>query len=349
MNSLMEEARAALWAVWNRRWLALAIAWGLCLAGWLAVALFPNTYEAKARIFVQLDDVLADQIGIGAGSRKKDIDRIRQTLTSSLNLEKVIRATSVGSEITTPRDMEIAVEKLGDDITVRADGENLFEISALSGRSNLSDAANAALAQDIVQKLIDIFREENLGGSRGDMRETLEFLDQQLAQRQKELESAEQRRLTFEAENPTLVGGAQSIATRLESSRSELRSLDADLSAAQSSLAAINGQLASTPRSIVVPGQTGGARGALAQAQANFAALQARGLTDSHPDMIAARQQITQSGLCLAAIDPGRTAGQCAGAAGPAGRAAIRTDGDHRRSGAGTGRGGRSHPDQPRL
>ena len=59
MNAIVEELRAALWSVWNRRWLALAVAWAICLAGWLAVALFPNTYESRARIFVQLDDVLA--------------------------------------------------------------------------------------------------------------------------------------------------------------------------------------------------------------------------------------------------------------------------------------------------
>ena len=67
MNELLEEARAALWTVWNRRWLALGVAWGVCLLGWLIVALIPNSYESKARIFVQLDDALAQQIGIGAG------------------------------------------------------------------------------------------------------------------------------------------------------------------------------------------------------------------------------------------------------------------------------------------
>ncbi len=49
MSAILEELRAALWSVWNRRWLALAVAWGLCLVGWLAVALFPNTYESQAR------------------------------------------------------------------------------------------------------------------------------------------------------------------------------------------------------------------------------------------------------------------------------------------------------------
>ena len=105
MNLLLEELRAALWTVWNRRWLALAVAWGLCLLGWLAVAMIPNTYESKARLFVQLDDVLADQIGIGAGSRQKDIERVQQTLTSAVNLEKVVRSTRLGDTITTPGQM----------------------------------------------------------------------------------------------------------------------------------------------------------------------------------------------------------------------------------------------------
>jgi len=53
MTNIFDELRAALFSVWHRRWLALAVAWGLCLLGWLAVAMVPNSYESKARIFVQ--------------------------------------------------------------------------------------------------------------------------------------------------------------------------------------------------------------------------------------------------------------------------------------------------------
>lgn len=292
MNALVEELRVALWSVWNRRWLALAVAWGVCLAGWLVVAFIPNSYESRARIFVQLDDVLAQQIGIGAGNRQRDIERVTQTLTSSINLEKVIRSTEIGASVTSPREMEIAVENLARDIKVTSEEKDLFEITAESGRGDLSDGQNAMLAQDIVQKLIDIFREENLGGTRGEMRETIEFLDAQLAERQQALEEAEQRRLAFEAEHPELIGGAASIASKLAVTRSELRSVDADLAAAQSALASVDGQLASTPRTMVVPGQTGGAQGALLQAQASLADMRARGLTDSHPDVVAIERQI---------------------------------------------------------
>ncbi|BBC72972.1 chain-length determining protein [Altererythrobacter sp. B11] len=311
MNEILEEARAALWTVWNRRWLALAVAWGVCLLGWLAVALIPNSYESNARLFVQFDDVLADQIGIGTGSRQKDIERVRQTLTSAVNLEKVIRSTRLGETISSPADMERAVQDLAKEILIKGDEDNLFQITATSGRRDLSDAENAQLAQDVAQHMIDIFREENLGGSRGEMRETIDFLDQQLADREKQLEDAEQKRLAFEAEHPDLAGGPQSIATQLASSRAELRSVEADLAAAQSALAALQGQLASTPRTLVTAG-SGGPRAALAQAQANLASLKARGLTDSHPDVEAAKKQIA------ALSDQAATAGDVGGTPNPA-------------------------------
>lgn len=291
MNVLIEELRAALWSVWNRRWLALGVAWGVCLLGWMALALIPNTYESQARMFVQLDDMLADQIGIGADSRKQDIERMRQTLVSATNLEKIIRSTRIGDTVTTPRQMEREIESLAKDIKLVGDDKNVFTITVTSGRSDLSDGENAQLAQDITLRLIDIARETNLGGSRGEMRETIEFLDQQLAERQRQLEDAEQRRLAFEAENPELIGGAAAISSRLASTRSELRSVESDLAAAQSALAAIEGQLAGTPRTLLSAG-AGGPRAALAQAEANLAALRGRGLTDSHPDVAALERQI---------------------------------------------------------
>ena len=291
MNLVLEELRAALWTVWNRRWLALAVAWGVCLLGWLMVALIPNSYESQTRLFVQLDDALADQIGIRADSREKDIERIRQTLTSAANLEKVVRSTRIGETVTSPVQMERTVEGLAKQIKIVGDEDNVFQISATSGRSDLTDVENAQLARDIVQRMIDIIREENLGGNRGEMRETIQFMDQQLAERQKQLEEAEQRRLAFEAEHPELSGGPEAISAQLSASRSELRSVEADLAAAQSALAALSGQLAGTQRTLTTAG-AGGPKAALAQAEANLAALESRGLTASHPDVAALNKQI---------------------------------------------------------
>jgi D-Tyr-tRNAtyr deacylase len=94
---------------------------------------------------------------------------VRQTLTSTVNLEKVVRATRLGDKVTNDKQMESAVAGLATQIKVVSQQDNLFEISATSGRGSYTDAQNAKLAQDIVQKMIDIFREENLAGGRGEM------------------------------------------------------------------------------------------------------------------------------------------------------------------------------------
>src|SRR3954464_8562160 len=64
MDGLYEQLRIALHQVWKRRWLALAVAWGLCLVGWLVVALIPNRYESVAHVFVQAQSLLPTQVGI---------------------------------------------------------------------------------------------------------------------------------------------------------------------------------------------------------------------------------------------------------------------------------------------
>lgn len=292
MESLYEELLAGLHSIWHRRWIALAVAWAICLAGWLVVALIPNSYQSKARIFIQLDDALAEQVGIGVADKKRDIERIRQTLTSAVNLEKVVRATRLGDTIDSPKAMEAAVLKLGKNVQVVSQEDNLFEITANADDKSFSDAENAKLAQNIAQKMIDIFREENLSGDRGDMVETLEFVNQQLRARERELEAAETKRTAFEAAHPEMALGGAAVAQRLEAARSSLRDIEADLSAAQSALAAIDGQLAGTPRTIAGGAADGGAQSALARAQAELAAMRARGLTENHPDVIAAKNQV---------------------------------------------------------
>jgi uncharacterized protein involved in exopolysaccharide biosynthesis len=78
----------------------------------------------------------------------------------------------------------------------------------------------------------------------------------------------------------------------MEQGRATVRELDADLAAAQSSVAAINAQMASMPQTLGAGGTVGGVRGQLAQAQSDLAQMRARGLTENHPDVIAARNQI---------------------------------------------------------
>lgn len=299
MDGLYEQLRIALHSVWRRRWLALAVAWALCLAGWLAVALIPNSYESKARVFAQMQSILPEQIGITAAERQRDLLRVKQTLTSTENLEKVIRRTDLNRLVTSDRDLAAEVAELRERITIVAQQDNLFEISATSGIGSFSNAENARTAAAVVQNLLDLFVEENLAGNRAETGQTLAFLEEELRQRQVGLQQAEQRRMEFEARFLGALPGQGSIAERVSAARVELAGLEQQLIAERSALNAIRSQMAGTPPTIAVPGYAaaGGAGYATAQMavlEGQLAQFRAKGWTDSHPDVVSTRGQIAR-------------------------------------------------------
>jgi polysaccharide chain length determinant protein (PEP-CTERM system associated) len=291
MSDIFDELRAALWSVWHRRWIAIAVAWAVCLLGWLVIAMIPNSYESKARVYVDVQDVLSKQLGI-AGDGKEEIMRVRQTLSSAKNLEKVITSTRLGEGITERGALDAATAELEKKVKVTSEQDNLFEITATIGRSDLSDPENAVLARDVVQKLLDILREEHVIGNRTGISTAIGDLDRQLDERKLELEQAEQRRLTFESQYPDLIGGSEGLSTKVQQARADVREVDADLAAAESALAAISSQLATTPRTLAGGRDATGPKAALQQAQTQLAELRARGLTDNHPDVVSTTKQV---------------------------------------------------------
>ena len=297
MNGLYDEFRVALHSVWTRRWLVLAVAWGICILGWLAIASIPNRYDSRARLLVDINEIVPADSQSGPYADRAQIDQIRETLTSARNLEKVAVTTGMLPAGAGEREKASAVAMLQKNIKVVPQQENIFEITSSIGVGSLSDADNAKLASGVLDSLITVFRDEQLRGGRMTAREGLKFLDAQLADREKALGEVEARRAAFEAKNIGLISsGTGSPGQRIDAARAELSQIETQLAAAQGSLAAANGQMASTPATINVPGlnATGGgvARQQLAGAQNELSSMRARGLTDAHPDVIALKSQI---------------------------------------------------------
>lgn len=292
MAALYDELLIALHGIWTRRWLALAVAWGVCMLGWLGVALVPNSYESKARVYVNTQSLLQDKVGITQVQSQQDLDRVRQTLASTGNLERVVKETDLNQTISGPRDVAAKITALREGITVMAQIDpSMIDISAKMADSGLSDGANARIAQQVVQKLVDIFQEANLSSNRVETKQSLAFLDQQIAERGKQLAGAEQRRVEFEQRYAGVLPGAGSIGQRMDAARMEINNIESQLAQAQGALSAMNGQLAGTPQTLPGVGASGGPS-ALAQAQADLSGMLARGWTSSHPDVIAAQRQV---------------------------------------------------------
>ncbi|MES2096305.1 MAG: XrtA system polysaccharide chain length determinant [Pseudomonadota bacterium] len=288
MNGLYDEVRLALHAIWNRRWLALAVAWGVAILGWLVVSQMPNRYEAKARVYVQMGTVLQSKIGITAADQQNDIDTLRQTLTSAVNLEKVVRGTDMANSVSGAQDIADRVAGLQTNIKIVAQQNNLFEISASAG--------SPKLASQIVQKLISIFVDQNMADNRNETTTSLAFLDNQVDQLQRRLADADAKRLQFQTQYLGSLPGTGSLQDRMAAARTQMAQIDGDLAGAQTSLASINGQLASTTAS-VAGGAGGGvtagpARARLIAIEGQLADARAKGYTDNHPDVIALKSQL---------------------------------------------------------
>ena len=290
MGNLYDELRAALHAVWMRRWIALAVAWGLCLAGWFVVSQMPNRYESHARVFVQLRQLLPTQGVESQIEQQKDLDRVRQTLTSTVNLVKVVKGTDLARTVSNDRQVLERAAGLQQAIKLTAQQDNLFEITVT--------ASSGKLARQIAQKLIDIFVEDNLADDRDATSQSLKFLDDQLAARQTALQEAEAKKNDFQARYLGSLPGTGSINDRISQARTQLATVESDLAAAQSGLNTVNAQMAGTPANVA--GMSGGAtagpaRARLAAIQGQLAEARGRGWTDNHPDVIALKSQLAQA------------------------------------------------------
>ncbi|WP_333999713.1 hypothetical protein [Sphingomonas aurantiaca] len=246
MNGIYDEVRIALHAIWTRRWLALAVAWGVCVLGWLVVSQIPSRYESTSRVFVQMQTILPAGMDGVPQSTPMTVDTIRTTLISAVNLEKVVRGTDLAATISSDRDVADRVASLAPNIKIASQQDNVFQIT--------TSASSPKLARQITQKLIDLFVEQNLAGDRSKTTQSLTFLDQQLAARQKQLADAEAKRADFQNRYLGSLPGTGSVSDRISAARSQMSQVDGDLAAAQSSLSAVQGQMAGTPATVAGAG-----------------------------------------------------------------------------------------------
>ncbi|MGE7206213.1 XrtA system polysaccharide chain length determinant [Sphingomonas sp. NPDC019816] len=302
MSAIQDEIRIAIHAIWTRRWLALAVAWVVCILGWLFVSQIPSRYESTARIAVQTSQLLPDGMGNGPTAQMQSVDQVRQTLISAVNLQKVVRGTDLAATVSSDADVAARVAGLAQSIKIENQQDTIFKLTVTQG--------SPKLAQQIAQKLIDIFVESNLAGDRNTTSQSLSFLDRQLDQRQKQLQAAEARRAEYQNQFMGGLPGSGSVADRIGLARSQMAQVDSDLAAAQSSVAAVQGQLAATPRTVAEGGgSVGPARARLATLQGQLADARARGFTDNHPDVIALKNQMAAAQAAAKAEGAGGGAG----------------------------------------
>ncbi|MEO1080718.1 MAG: XrtA system polysaccharide chain length determinant [Pseudomonadota bacterium] len=219
MQEIIAQALTHLWGIWRHKWLALAIAWMVALAGWAYVWQLPETYVARAKLSVDTNTVLRPLLR-GLAITPDINQRVRlmsRTLFSRPNLEKLARMTDLDLDATTETEKNDLITELRQTV-------------ALSGQRGDASTYNIQVrhedrerARRIAQSLITVFIESSLNEKRDDSSGAQDFLDQQIADYERRLIEAEGRLARFKQQNvDVLSSSGGDFYSRLEGTRSQL-------------------------------------------------------------------------------------------------------------------------------
>lgn len=320
MDSMVQQIRAVLYGMWRKRWFGLAALWLVCMAGFVAVSLIPNSYQSTARIYIHYNGLLPSITGVaGKGiGQLSQVDVVRQTLTSRPNLAKVLRRSDPDLSTVDDAALDGTIADMATKISIAPQGnENLYGISFTADSGKLNNKARALFAQRVVQNLMDLFVEDNVATDRDSLNEGANFLDEQIAARATQLRDAEMKKAAFEQKYFEQIPGQGDAGNRMNQTRTELDKTEQDLVQAQGSLRALQSQLASTPATIAAPLYnsprassnfgTGTkfdpttTEGRIEGLERNISNGLAAGDTEKHPDIVLARAQLARLKKQLAA------------------------------------------------
>lgn len=303
-------ARSHLSGAWHYRWPGIAVAWVVCVIGWGIFALVPNEFQAIAKIYLDTDTMMEPLLrGLTVNTDpEQQVSIMLNTLLTRPNLEQVVRLTSPPRTSLSSGDMARAVESLQSHTSLQPLGsKNLYQL-AFSDRD-----PNRALV--VSQTLISIFVDSNIGTKRKDFQGAQSFLDDKVAEYETLVREAEQRRAAFKQANLEVL----SNAITPEAARAEVEKARQDVGAAQARLSSLQSQLKAIPKVMYVDGpgpiilSSGtsnsalGSGGSLIQrlAEAKQALIELRSrYTDDHPDVKAAKRQVTELQNEVAATPP---------------------------------------------
>lgn len=277
---------------WQFRWYGLAVAWIVCLLGWMAVVLIPDAYQSSAKVYIDTDTLMRPLLrGIVVSTdTQQEINVMLRTLLTAPNMERVVRATNPKANAMSAPQMQDAVAKLTQNVALKALGtKNLYQIGFTD--------PNPAYAQSVAQTLLSVMVDSNVGDQRRESDDARSFLDTQIAAYQRRIQEADKHKADFRAAHLNVFFGASDI----DEARNAIVQSQQQVEEASARVSSLRGQLAATSATIDINGpapvQLGGAgtvenkRQQLGEARAKLDELRAH-YTEDYPDVVAQKQLV---------------------------------------------------------
>ena len=297
MNDMLAPLFNLLPAMWERRWWGLAVAWVVAILGAFGVLSYKERYQASAMVYVDTQTTLRPLLeGLSVQpDLSQQVALLAQTLLSRDNVITIMDRNHLLSPGATNLQRDLLIQKLQHDIHLKINGrDNIYQVSYIGH--------DPAKTLGVVRSLMDLFVHKGLAGNQQEANQALGFIDSQIAIYKTKLQQAQDRLQAFSKAHPGFaLQTSAEYQARVGQLEDQLIGLQGQLSAAESSRAALQAQLAGTSPGLAVTSQPGGpAIAAPSEIDVQIAAQRRRlddlrqRYTDAYPDVIAARQTLAR-------------------------------------------------------
>ena len=218
--------RTLLRTAWLYRWAGMVIASILCVIGWSVIQAMPDTYQVRAKVFLDSRSMLRpllSGIAFNSGALSDSALLLSRTLLTRPNLEEVARRADLDLKAKTPEEFDQIISGLASKISITTGrGDNIYDLNYTNQEPKV--------AKLVVDELLNIFMEQSLGDARRDSVTTQNFLEQQIAAYEKRLIEAEDRLKQFKQRNVGIMPGSQGgFFARLEEAQTQLKAAKLEL------------------------------------------------------------------------------------------------------------------------
>lgn len=234
--------------LWRRRWLVAGVAWALTFAGWFGVWLLPDKYESRAQVFVQTETIL-EPVMTGVTARpnyEQRVEVMRQQLLTRPNVEEIVyragldKGVRAGSEIERRAKLEKLIDWVASEIRIESPQDLYFVISYRFGEPHM--------ARNVVDAVLNLLIEQDLGASLAEKEEARRRLDAEIARVDAQLNDKEREIAEFRRSHASELAVNDGNARERDRLEGDLARVADQLLHQQSRLAALESQLATTPR-----------------------------------------------------------------------------------------------------
>ena len=288
--------------LWERRWLILVPLVPMAIAGVAASLLIAPSYESRAVLLVESQDVpgQSDKQGPDDGIDRR-MAKIREQILSRPDLVALIQAHNLYGAANGNQPLSALIDKMRDSTSIRAVDANIEQgTKAKPGSASIAfsltfDYPRPDLAQLVAQTFVDRLLRLDATTSQAAAGNNVRFLEDQEATLQTQLTGIEGQINRITGQNGAALSGGGSMAGMSFGGgnyESQIATLQHE-----------NAQLRSQTGSVAIERDPGvvAAQSQLAAARAQFA--------DDHPDVLAAQRAVAAARSAAAALQTNAVSG----------------------------------------